>query len=899
MIYCKNFAKPILLLGLVFLLGLYSSVASCEPIRGDIGGPSGAGVPDGIVDFWDLSILTSEWLSIDPCFADICGADGNSTPDGIVNLWDFVALSTEWPQSTLPLSVIDSIAPNPAKINAPVMFAGHGEYDSGTIMAYLWKVDDVNESNDATFVTSTLAKGLHNVFFAVEDDAGVWSVPVTQTLNIIDTDFLEDLLEDANFCRNSIAFLDGNEYAPGTQRFTTLAVSNVSDCIIHGAENVLERSPVILAPKCSAGGYIYATETNHNNIYRSADGNNWERTTSQLTDAFRIFGTQSGAILVEKVDAGNVKLYKSVVGGQDLHDYCLPPAVLVLPARPWDAVVADIWNFHQAQNGTICLSEYGTHSTFKKSRIYRSTDDGSSFTQVYDEPDFVYHSHRIYKHEASGRWVNVYGDGPTMNKVVMSDDDGITWSTLDPQWDNHFQPVDFLDYGDPNNLLYGSDSVDFIGTFDVRTRKITPVYTDGDRYCPFVFSVFYYNGVYYGGTFNGSNTLPDARKTAIIVSSDLVHWAVYHQFSNAEHGVNKFLGVWGGRIHGIVTLSDKVTWRHFSFTPPAITLVQGLCLDPATVNMLDNPQDSSVENNISHWSASGACTQVTTDALHGTACLRVVGNSGTATVYPSSKAVTVGNTYSGRIWLKANGMNMTGQVRWYVYGTSRYTDNLYFCLSEDDWTEIVLPPVTIGPGETYITIHVCPRSSDWPGPYDFLIDAAQYEAGPPSRWQVGGTPRANETLSKSVSVGESWTEQLLWAPECRSEWYLGFGNQYIKTWYRDPNNYLEFYFDPCDSTFALQATVDGIPQTPIKTSGQYKFYRNGVVRSAIRCDAGSLTLSIAAASAYEHVSGPPIAFLRSGTLISKTGDHCGTSLISCTLLSDILCHTIIPDDKLQ
>jgi|GEM_PF-4023492 len=783
-----------------------------------------------------------------PLCGDIGGPAGDGTPDGKVDFMDFAVLANEWLESSL----------EPNLLKADLNGDGSVSLVDFAIMSIGWlKIDDS---------------------------------PV-------------DLLEDANFSRDSIAFLDGNEYAPGTQRFTTLAVSNVSDCIIHGAENVLGRSPVILAPKCSAGGYIYAASvydynnvSYYYNIYRSADGNNWERTTSLLVDVYQIFGTQSGAILVAKADSSNMNIYRSTVGGQDLKEYNLPPPVLVLPA---EASVAT-WNFHQSQNGTICLSEYGRPTTFKKSRIYRSTDDGSSFTQVYDEPDLVYHSHRIMKHEATGRWVNVYGDG-AYNKVVMSDDDGLTWSTLDPQYDNHFQPTELYDYGDSTNLLYGSDSSDFIGTFDVITRKITPIYNDGDRYNPYVFAIFYYNGVYYAGTFNGSSTLANNSRSAILASSDLVHWSVYHQFRNGEAGINKFLGVWGGRIHGIVTLGNKCTSRHFSFTPATVSSVQAMCLDPATENMLNTPQDSSVEYDISHWYAyaGGVLTRITTDSLHGEACLRVVGNSGIETVYTLSKPVNVGSSYSGRIWLKANGMNVVGYAYWYISGTSRYGPNNYFCLSQNNWTEIVLPPVAINAGENAITILVSPRSSNWPGPYNFLVDAAQYEAGPPSRWQVGGTPRANETLSKSVSVKECWTNLLTWAPECRSEWYNGFGNQYIKTWYRDPNNYLELYFDPCDSVFALQATVDGIPQTPINTSGQYKFYRNGVVRSAIRCDEGSLTLSVAAASAYEHVSGPPIDFLRFGTLINQTGNHSGTSMISHTVLSDVLYPIKLPDDRLN
>jgi hypothetical protein len=95
MIHCKEYVNTASLLSMVFLFGV-CSVARGKTIRGDIGGPSGAGVADDKVNVWDLSVLAGEWLSSDPCFADICGSDGNSMPDGIVNLWDYAVLANYW-----------------------------------------------------------------------------------------------------------------------------------------------------------------------------------------------------------------------------------------------------------------------------------------------------------------------------------------------------------------------------------------------------------------------------------------------------------------------------------------------------------------------------------------------------------------------------------------------------------------------------------------------------------------------------------------------------------------------------------------------------------------------------------------------------------------------------------
>jgi peptidoglycan/xylan/chitin deacetylase (PgdA/CDA1 family) len=78
----------------ILLLTTLSFADSNEPLVGDISGPNE--VPDGRVDYWDISVLASEWLTDEPCLADICGADGNSMPDGAVNFWDCAALAKSW-----------------------------------------------------------------------------------------------------------------------------------------------------------------------------------------------------------------------------------------------------------------------------------------------------------------------------------------------------------------------------------------------------------------------------------------------------------------------------------------------------------------------------------------------------------------------------------------------------------------------------------------------------------------------------------------------------------------------------------------------------------------------------------------------------------------------------------
>ena len=82
-----------------------------------------------------------------------------------------------------PTATIDSIAPNPANPGETVSFSGHGNDTDGTIVAYTWDSSiDGHLSDDASFSTASLSDGEHVITFSVQDDAGTWSAPVSQSL---------------------------------------------------------------------------------------------------------------------------------------------------------------------------------------------------------------------------------------------------------------------------------------------------------------------------------------------------------------------------------------------------------------------------------------------------------------------------------------------------------------------------------------------------------------------------------------------------------------------------------------------------------------------------------------------------------------------------------------------
>ncbi|MEE9152009.1 MAG: S8 family serine peptidase [Thermoplasmata archaeon] len=83
----------------------------------------------------------------------------------------------------IPIAYIDSIAPNPGNEGENISFIGHGS-DDGAILDYNWRSNiDGFLSNLASF-TMVLSWGLHEIHLRTQDDDGVWSVEIMQSLRI-------------------------------------------------------------------------------------------------------------------------------------------------------------------------------------------------------------------------------------------------------------------------------------------------------------------------------------------------------------------------------------------------------------------------------------------------------------------------------------------------------------------------------------------------------------------------------------------------------------------------------------------------------------------------------------------------------------------------------------------
>jgi len=85
--------------------------------------------------------------------------------------------------NSIPVATISSISPNPARVGEQVTLTGKGKDRDGTIVGYSWISDkDGYLGNVASLKMSTLSVGMHNIFFKVKDNNGVWSKEVSRQL---------------------------------------------------------------------------------------------------------------------------------------------------------------------------------------------------------------------------------------------------------------------------------------------------------------------------------------------------------------------------------------------------------------------------------------------------------------------------------------------------------------------------------------------------------------------------------------------------------------------------------------------------------------------------------------------------------------------------------------------
>ncbi len=102
-----------------------------------------------------------------------------------MSVTSFATIESVEASNVAPVASIVSVDPSTATEGSHITFTGNGTDEDGSIVAYLWTLEDGTElSTDASFSNSSIAAGAHTIKFSVQDDHGTWSEEATATLEI-------------------------------------------------------------------------------------------------------------------------------------------------------------------------------------------------------------------------------------------------------------------------------------------------------------------------------------------------------------------------------------------------------------------------------------------------------------------------------------------------------------------------------------------------------------------------------------------------------------------------------------------------------------------------------------------------------------------------------------------
>jgi hypothetical protein len=85
-----------------------------------------------------------------------------------------------------PIAYIDSISPSETTQGESITFQGHGTDQDGTVVAYRWTSDrDGDLGTTASFQSSSLSVGEHEISLIVQDNNGEWSETVSDMVEVV------------------------------------------------------------------------------------------------------------------------------------------------------------------------------------------------------------------------------------------------------------------------------------------------------------------------------------------------------------------------------------------------------------------------------------------------------------------------------------------------------------------------------------------------------------------------------------------------------------------------------------------------------------------------------------------------------------------------------------------
>jgi len=740
--------------------------------------------------------------------------------------WDLsgVSLANGWYRATILGAAVLDGAGNPMADDYPVYFhcllcdaTGDAKVDEEDIAVWQQHYDPLGTNQNGP------GEGDWDLDGKVDSaDLALWQQrynPVA--LDVPDASEWRISLPLREFGRSSIAFCEGQEYAPDEPCQGTVALCSMSDGEILTGQGPWGEN---LIPQCIAANLFYATDETGTKLYSRAEGGEWTLVNDALPEPFTYLWTLNSGNIIAASDSRPLKLYRTSDGGQTWA-VVMTALTTSTTARPW--------SFHQAPNGTAIYVEYGCSTRY----VYRSdgASDCTEWELAYDiGPDMIWHYHAVGYHSGTDRWIIACGDGAYI-RMLTSTNDGQTWSIWKTADDIYMQPVRFKDYGHPTRIYIGSDTHLTLGWFDLETEQSGCFIHNWDRrisygYC---WDFLYHDGVWYAGSHESHPT--GERNAVISVSRDLEHWTVYHRFDDNEWGVMRFVGVFDGKVHCMVR-EGYDEFAHLAFSPADVLNTPGLVLEPAATNLLDDPNCSSFESTPYSWWPMNVTYLELSDqeALHGDKSLHFGNTSGLGCAVCSAIfPLEPGQMFQGQFHIKGSGGRCYGQYSIKRNGSWVEPPELvtYIGLDPERWQEVVMPPFQAGQTDTEFRIYVIVEG----GPAsDVYVDMAGIQHIPTSQWQVGGTPRAADALELINYHPSTWTgvASLVVTPSA-----LGLdasvSDLSVLTW-QSGTTTADLVWSAGNQRFDLQVT-DGQNQETLYTPHQY-FQREAAVKIALWYD---------------------------------------------------------------
>jgi hypothetical protein len=781
---------------------------------------------DCIVDMDDFAIYNEKWL--DECDISNCWCEkADLNKDGIINFSDYTVLLSEMNEFVGNTAIIcpsDNI---------------QKKYDRLKLSALDDKMGKLSAENRRTLL---LSPGTYNINYTVLMDTDYIDIlpqDNNNSINIIKSGNSIGIVLLPNVRAVNLTNADDRKYVGRFNRasgaFTEFDTYDVDEIITqpiplmgfvkNPSESTKDVTNGILNLQYKSDTTLFASAYSDNEIYKSIDGNTW-CSAGENAPPLRVKSMWASDSFGNCIISSDEWLTPVYYGTYDINTTKLS----FTQSRNNNnnsgfTVVAsatlDNFNFIKLSSGTLLLSEYGILGRY----IYRSTDNGHSWSYAYDSKFSITHWHCFGQLASTGRVVAFSGDS-TKAKAVYSDDDGLIWTELYASGTKIGQPINCLDIGHKSKLLCADDGTEGLYLFDVYSGKITSIFNNQVRQ---QFKGYFWSLLKEGDTIYASTyvSVKDANMCHLIYASDdLVNWSgVYCVSSTPSYGIGKLI-YFKGALHGNVA-ANGVT--HLKITPPPISKKQtGVLCEQPVVNQLDTVGRSSGEdaNFAEYFTSDGIVTKAQESngirVPHGDYAIRVTKPSTSATFYPtivsSSSGINVsaGEIYTGSVMIgvPSNGAATIFNVNWIK---SKYVDAanaansggpIYATVYPGEWKTIYMPPIEVSSADNN-SLGLLVRASVYTGTIDFLVDEVQIcnANNQPSSWQVGGTPRAKCTYDIDWTTNAKATHIFSFCPFARADEYKIYNrNFFIRSYMVNPDVYAELYYDAGDSKFKLAVT---------------------------------------------------------------------------------------------